>query len=128
VTLARSAGIWLQAPGKRSRCFHCCALWSWAARDPPLARSVFVPNGTDGGELAVAAVFPWAAGHRSERRLPGADDGANIGTSPPVWVKLTFAWAIFFVVMGRANPLCRVHLQRRTPGVNFKLFGLLASR
>ncbi len=42
----------------------------------------------------------------------------------PVWVKLTFAWALFFFAMGAANLYVAFHFDENT-WVNFKLFGML---
>jgi intracellular septation protein len=42
----------------------------------------------------------------------------------PVWVKLTLAWAIFFLVMGLANLYVAYTFDENT-WVNFKLFGML---
>jgi len=50
--------------------------------------------------------------------------GEQLELPAPVWVKLTFAWAIFFVVMGAAN-LYVAFTFSENAWVNFKLFGLL---
>ena len=48
--------------------------------------------------------------------------GQQLELPPPVWVKLTFAWAIFFCVMGLANLYVAFTFDENT-WVNFKLFG-----
>jgi intracellular septation protein len=42
----------------------------------------------------------------------------------PVWVKLTFAWALFFLIMGLTNLYVAFTFDENT-WVNFKLFGML---
>ncbi len=50
--------------------------------------------------------------------------GGQLELPSPVWVKLTFAWAIFFLVMGLANLYVAYTFDENT-WVNFKLFGML---
>ncbi|MDG4598176.1 MAG: septation protein A [Candidatus Contendobacter sp.] len=50
--------------------------------------------------------------------------GEQLELPAPVWVKLTFAWAGFFLVMGAANLYVAFTFSENT-WVNFKLFGLL---
>lgn len=50
--------------------------------------------------------------------------GGQLELPAPVWVKLTFAWAIFFLVMGAANLYVAYSFDENT-WVNFKLFGML---
>ena len=50
--------------------------------------------------------------------------GAQLELPAAVWVKLTFAWAIFFVVMGAVNLYVAFTFDENT-WVNFKLFGIL---
>lgn len=50
--------------------------------------------------------------------------GQQLELPPPVWVKLTFAWAIFFCVMGLANLYVAFTFDENT-WVNFKLFGMM---
>jgi len=50
--------------------------------------------------------------------------GSQLELPAPVWVKLTFAWAIFFLVMGAANLFVAYTFDEST-WVNFKLFGML---
>lgn len=50
--------------------------------------------------------------------------GEQLELPGPVWVKLTFAWAGFFLVMGAANLYVAFTFSENT-WVNFKLFGLL---
>ena len=50
--------------------------------------------------------------------------GEQLELPAPVWVKLTFAWAGFFLVMGAAN-LYVAFTFSENAWVNFKLFGLL---
>lgn len=50
--------------------------------------------------------------------------GAQLELPAPVWVKLTLAWAIFFVLLGAANLYVAFSFDENT-WVNFKLFGLL---
>lgn len=54
-----------------------------------------------------------------ERMLSG-----QLELPAPVWVKLTFAWALFFFAMGAANLYVAFHFDENT-WVNFKLFGML---
>ena len=42
----------------------------------------------------------------------------------PIWVKLTLAWAAFFLTMGLANLYVAFNFDENT-WVNFKLFGML---
>ncbi len=50
--------------------------------------------------------------------------GSQLELPAPVWVKLTFAWAIFFFAMGAANLYVAFTFDENT-WVNFKLFGML---
>lgn len=50
--------------------------------------------------------------------------GGQLELPAPVWVKLAFAWAIFFSVMGLANLYVAYTFDENT-WVNFKLFGML---
>jgi len=50
--------------------------------------------------------------------------GDQLELPSPVWVKLTLAWAIFFLVMGLANLYVAYTFDENT-WVNFKLFGML---
>ena len=50
--------------------------------------------------------------------------GGQLELPAPVWVKLTFAWAIFFLAMGVANLYVAFTFDENT-WVNFKLFGML---
>jgi intracellular septation protein len=50
--------------------------------------------------------------------------GGQLELPAPVWVKLTFAWAIFFFAMGVANLYVAFNFDENT-WVNFKLFGML---
>jgi len=50
--------------------------------------------------------------------------GGQLELPSPVWVKLTLAWAIFFLVMGLANLYVAYTFDENT-WVNFKLFGML---
>jgi intracellular septation protein len=50
--------------------------------------------------------------------------GGQLELPAPVWVKLTLAWAGFFLVMGAANLYVAFTFSENT-WVNFKLFGLL---
>ena len=50
--------------------------------------------------------------------------GERLELPASVWVKLTFAWAIFFSIMGVANLYVAFNFDENT-WVNFKLFGML---
>lgn len=50
--------------------------------------------------------------------------GSQLELPASVWVKLTFAWAIFFLAMGAANLFVAFTFEENT-WVNFKLFGML---
>lgn len=50
--------------------------------------------------------------------------GGQLELPTPVWVKLTFAWALFFLAMGLANLYVAFNFDENT-WVNFKLFGML---
>ncbi len=50
--------------------------------------------------------------------------GAQLELPAAVWVKLTFAWAVFFLVMGAVNLYVAFAFDENT-WVNFKLFGIL---
>jgi len=50
--------------------------------------------------------------------------GGQLELPGPIWVKLTFAWAIFFFAMGVANLYVAFNFDENT-WVNFKLFGML---
>lgn len=50
--------------------------------------------------------------------------GGQLELPAPVWVKLTFAWTIFFFAMGVANLYVAFNFDENT-WVNFKLFGML---
>ena len=50
--------------------------------------------------------------------------GGQLELPTPVWVKLTFAWTIFFFAMGVANLYVAFNFDENT-WVNFKLFGML---
>jgi intracellular septation protein len=50
--------------------------------------------------------------------------GSQLELPAPVWVKLTFAWAAFFLIMGLANLYVAFTFDENT-WVNFKLFGML---
>jgi intracellular septation protein len=50
--------------------------------------------------------------------------GGQLELPPPVWVKLSFAWALFFFVMGVAN-LYVAYTFSESAWVNFKLFGMM---
>jgi intracellular septation protein len=50
--------------------------------------------------------------------------GGQLELPAPVWVKLTFAWVIFFFAMGVANLYVAFNFDENT-WVNFKLFGML---
>ncbi|MCP5196906.1 MAG: septation protein A [Gammaproteobacteria bacterium] len=50
--------------------------------------------------------------------------GGQLELPTPVWVKLTFAWAVFFLAMGVANLYVAFTFDENT-WVNFKLFGML---
>lgn len=54
-----------------------------------------------------------------ERMLSG-----QLELPTPVWVKLTLAWAVFFIAMGVANLYVAFTFDENT-WVNFKLFGML---
>ncbi|MFZ1640186.1 MAG: septation protein A [Candidatus Contendobacter sp.] len=58
------------------------------------------------------------------KTLPERMMGGQLELPPAVWVKLTLAWAIFFLVMGAANLYVAFTFSENT-WVNFKLFGLL---
>jgi len=55
--------------------------------------------------------------------------GSQLELPAPVWVKLTFAWAIFFLLMGAANLFVAYTFDENTwvnfKLFNFKLFGML---
>ena len=50
--------------------------------------------------------------------------GEQLELPPPVWVKLTFAWVLFFCILGLANLYVAFTFDENT-WVNFKLFGML---
>jgi len=50
--------------------------------------------------------------------------GAQLELPPALWIKLTFAWAIFFLAMGAVNLYVAFAFDENT-WVNFKLFGIL---
>ncbi len=50
--------------------------------------------------------------------------GGQLELPTPVWVKLTFAWALFFLIMGLTNLYVAFTFDENT-WVNFKLFGML---
>jgi intracellular septation protein len=50
--------------------------------------------------------------------------GSQLELPAPVWVKLTLAWAGFFLAMGAANLYVAFNFSENA-WVNFKLFGLL---
>ncbi|NJM12659.1 MAG: septation protein A [Synechococcaceae cyanobacterium SM1_2_3] len=50
--------------------------------------------------------------------------GTQLELPAPVWVKLTFAWATFFLAIGLANLYVAFTFDENT-WVNFKLFGML---
>jgi intracellular septation protein len=50
--------------------------------------------------------------------------GGQLELPAPVWVKLSFAWAIFFLAMGVVNLYVAFTFDENT-WVNFKLFGML---
>lgn len=50
--------------------------------------------------------------------------GGQLQLPSVVWVKLTSAWALFFLVMGALNLYVAFHFDENT-WVNFKLFGML---
>ena len=50
--------------------------------------------------------------------------GGQLELPPPVWVKLTLAWALFFCLLGAANLYVAFTFDENT-WVNFKLFGML---
>lgn len=50
--------------------------------------------------------------------------GAQLELPPALWIKLTFAWAIFFSVLGAVNLYVAFAFDENT-WVNFKLFGIL---
>ena len=50
--------------------------------------------------------------------------GAQLQLPSTIWVKLTFAWALFFVSMGLLNLYVAFNFDENT-WVNFKLFGML---
>ncbi|MBL8259243.1 MAG: septation protein A [Candidatus Competibacteraceae bacterium] len=50
--------------------------------------------------------------------------GAQLELPPALWIKLTFAWAIFFFAMGALNLYVAFSFDENT-WVNFKLFGIL---
>ncbi|HCB12027.1 MAG TPA: septation protein A [Gammaproteobacteria bacterium] len=50
--------------------------------------------------------------------------GGQLELPAPVWVKLTLAWAVFFLAMGVANLYVAFTFDENT-WVNFKLFGML---
>jgi len=51
--------------------------------------------------------------------------GEAIDLPEPVWVKLTWAWSIFFITCGVLNWYVAFHFSQET-WVNFKVFGLTA--
>lgn len=50
--------------------------------------------------------------------------GSSINLSKPLWLKLSYAWIVFFLVAGTANLLV-ANLFSEASWVNFKLFGML---
>ncbi|CDH45795.1 MAG: septation protein A [Candidatus Competibacteraceae bacterium] len=50
--------------------------------------------------------------------------GGQLELPAPIWVKLTLAWAAFFLTMGLANLYVAFNFDENT-WVNFKLFGML---
>lgn len=50
--------------------------------------------------------------------------GGQLELPTPVWVKLTLAWALFFLAMGVTNLYIAFNFDENT-WVNFKLFGML---
>ena len=50
--------------------------------------------------------------------------GGQLELPNPVWVKLSFAWALFFLVMGAVN-LYVAYTFSEDAWVNFKLFGMM---
>lgn len=50
--------------------------------------------------------------------------GSQLELPAPVWVKLTFAWAVFFFTLGVVNLYVAFTFDENT-WVNFKLFGML---
>jgi intracellular septation protein len=50
--------------------------------------------------------------------------GEQLELPAPIWVKLTLAWAAFFLAMGLANLYVAFNFDENT-WVNFKLFGML---
>ncbi|MFO7642053.1 MAG: septation protein A [Candidatus Competibacteraceae bacterium] len=50
--------------------------------------------------------------------------GGQLELPTPVWVKLSFAWALFFFVMGAVN-LYVAYTFSENAWVNFKLFGMM---
>lgn len=50
--------------------------------------------------------------------------GSQLELPRPIWVKLTFAWAIFFIVLGVVNLYVAFTFDENT-WVNFKLFGMM---
>lgn len=71
--------------------------------------------------FALAFIGSYLVGERTllERML-----GAQLQLPAVVWVKLTFAWALFFLSMGAANLYVAFRFDENT-WVNFKLFGML---
>ncbi len=50
--------------------------------------------------------------------------GGQLELPTPVWVKLTFAWVIFFIILGTVNLYVAFTFDENT-WVNFKLFGMM---
>ncbi|AHK15481.1 MULTISPECIES: septation protein A [Thalassolituus] len=50
--------------------------------------------------------------------------GGNMSLPPELWVRLNYAWVLFFFFSGAANLYVAAHFSEDT-WVNFKLFGLL---
>lgn len=50
--------------------------------------------------------------------------GNQLELPAPIWVKLTVAWALFFLIMGLANLYVAFTFDENT-WVNFKLFGMM---
>jgi intracellular septation protein len=50
--------------------------------------------------------------------------GGNMTLPPELWVRLNYAWVLFFLFSGAANLYVAAHFSEDT-WVNFKLFGLL---
>ncbi len=71
--------------------------------------------------FAVAFVGSYFIGQKTllERMM-----GEQLELPAPVWVKLTFAWAVFFFAMGVVNLYVAFTFDENT-WVNFKLFGML---